>query len=424
MSRHEKLSCSSSHRWMKCPGSIDLLSGIAKSPDNEHSILGTQAHALAETCLKTWGNASNFLGRTVQYERDGKINEFIVDHEMAEAVQVYVDDIRSIMPAIDTPMFKMTIEEKFKLDWLFPNSGGSSDCNIWDMEAKTLYVHDYKNGEGVVVEPENNPQLMMYGLGALYELWIKNTEKTRKALPPFVMIEKVVLTIVQPRAAHENGPVRRWTIDTKALLFWALNVLKPAAEATIKSELNTPKLVSGAHCRWCDAIPICPEQRERALAVAQTDFDTLRFPDPHSMTPNDILKVLEAAKAIGGWAKEVEAYAFNQMYNGVQYPGFKLVKRKSNRKWGDEGYAESVLYPILAEGLYKPKELLSVAQVEKLLKKSNIKMKLDTLYIKPDTGLSMAGIADKRHAVAPPAVADFDAIEDVIKEAEELDFLS
>ena len=46
-----------------------------------------------------------------------------------------------------------------------PDGFGTGDCII--IADRTLHVIDFKYGQGVLVEAEHNPQMMLYALGPL-----------------------------------------------------------------------------------------------------------------------------------------------------------------------------------------------------------------------------------------------------------------
>lgn len=403
---HAKLAPSASERWIACPGSIRLAAQVPPQKEKEYTAEGTAAHQIGAACLMSGKDAASHLGEKIVV---GNFS-FIVDDNMVEAVQVYLDVIRKHKEATDAIMY---VEESFDLSWLIPGCFGSSDCALWSTGTKTLYVHDYKHGEGVVVDPEWNSQLMMYALGVLHRIWLGQTDVTRKALPVMKLVDFVELVIVQPRAFHGSGTVRRWKLSTTELVFWALTVLKPAAKAT--QDPNAPLHV-GEHCRFCPAVAVCPEVVRSSMAVAKTTFLDPVLPDPAKLTPEDITKVLKLAEIFGAWSGNVKEYAQSLMEQGTPIPGYKLVQKKANRVWIDEVQAEQRLKQLIGEAAYA-KKLLSIAQAEKVLKDTGLdpKANLDGLWEKPDKGVVMAPDSDKRQAVQSPALLAFSDTRDFLQ---------
>lgn len=397
---HSLYAPSASARWINCPGSIALIPNFPEPEDTESSKQGTAAHELGETALLEGKETTEYMGRD--------FNGYKCDTEMAEAVEVYTTAVRTRFPQgnlAEVLKSLVFIEQKFDMSWLHPGVFGKADCVIYDTDARTLRVIDYKNGVNVV-DPEWNSQLMIYGLGALHFIWSKQTEITKKAISVLQMVDNVELVIVQPNGLNlsEEDLVRTWEISASDLIYWGVHVLKAAIAATLQE--NAP-LRAGKHCKYCPAIAGCPKHAENALAIARTEFDNPILPAPHLMTPEQIVKVMDMASSFSDWANATKAFAQYQMELGVQLPGYKLVQKKSNRKWKDELDAAARLTQILGENAYK-KKLLSVAQAEDALKLVKVKpQEIADYWEKPDTGLSIAPESDKRRAVPAPGAMDF-----------------
>lgn len=397
---HSRYAPSASKRWINCPGSLALCDKVPPQEDSEYAAEGTAAHELGEKALLQNKNAADFMGQTMN-------EKYVVDKEMADAVQVYLDAVRSRFPEgpfeslLNTLVF---VERKFDLSWLHKGMFGKTDVFIFDPQEKLLSVVDYKHGVGVEVDPEWNSQAMIYALGALHDLWAGQTEITRKAISVMKMVEKVEIVIVQPRLFGTEEPVKTWTISAADLIYWGVHVLKAAAVAT--DDPNAPLHVT-AECRFCPALAVCPAQAENALMLAKTQFTDPIFPAPDQLTPETIAKIMSLAQVFDKWVGEVQGYAQKQMECGMRIPGYKLVKKKSNREWIDEIEAGLRLKGILGDAAYVQK-LLSVKQAEDAIKKLKIVPDpLAGLWQKPDNGVSIAPESDKRPAVSAPAALEF-----------------
>ncbi len=297
-------------------------------------------------------------------------------------------------------MKTLWIEHKFSLAQLSPpgNMYGTADAVIYDDEARTLEVIDLKNGSGVVVQVKNNPQLKYYALGAALSL---GKDK---------QIETVKITVVQPNAAHPDGVIRSEEIDYLDLLAFAGELME-AARLTLDD--NAP-LHPGAHCRFCPAAPICPAQREMVQDLAQVAFEAMPLdvpPAPETLPPAVFADILQKLPILEDWAKSMRAHALRQLEaDPGSVPGYKLVKKRATRSWvsdtqvhqwlwEDKGYRE--------EEMFKPRELKSPAQIEKLVGKAN----LPAEYVQQiSSGYTLAPESDKRPALALDAASAFEAL--------------
>lgn len=387
---HSRFAPSASKRWIMCPGSIQLSAKFPEKPDTEYSKEGTGAHDLAALCLKEGVNAKTYQGK--------EFNGFIAGDEMVDAVQVYLDEVWARLPEDGGIVYR--VEQKVDLSWLHPGMYGSSDCYIYARAAKKLTVLDYKHGVGVPVDAEWNPQAMIYALGAMHRLWEEEVTAQGKVVSLLQLVDEVEVVIVQPRWRIEEERIKTWTISARDLIYWGIHILKGAAAAC--EEENAP-LRAGSHCQFCPALAGCPAQAERAMQVAKTTFADPILPRPEDMTGQDIARIMEVAGMLKTWVDEVKDYALRQMELGMKIPGFKLVQKKANRDWVDEAEAAKVLEGHLGDAAWT-KKLLSVKQAEDALKK---KMKdgpkqIETLWSKPDTGLTIAPEEDRRKEVTAP----------------------
>ena len=80
------------------------------------------------------------------------------------------------------------IEQRLDYSRYAEGGFGTGDCVI--AGDGLLYIVDYKHGQGVLVEAERNPQMMLYGLGGL-----------RYSIVSFD-IDTVSMTIYQPRRSN------------------------------------------------------------------------------------------------------------------------------------------------------------------------------------------------------------------------------
>lgn len=104
------------------------------------------------------------------------------------------------------------IEQRLDFSHYVPEGFGTGDCII--ISDKNLHIIDFKYGQGVEVSAENNPQMMLYGLGAL------------NIYDALYDIETVKMTIFQPRKYN----ISTFELGVDKLTTWAETELKEKAE--------------------------------------------------------------------------------------------------------------------------------------------------------------------------------------------------
>lgn len=371
---HSILGASGASRWLSCPGSVRLSKGMPNI-SSDYAKEGVAAHELGEMCLRTKKNAADHLGSVITVQGSA----YEVTEEMAEAVQLYLDTVRADLDSITGA--DLRIEHKFHLDWLYPGLYGTNDCLVGEPFG-ILRVYDFKYGAGVAIDAEDNVQTMYYGLGAA-----KGDA-----------YEEVELVIVQPRATHSQGPVRRCRMTIDELFRWGNEVLLPGAKAT--EDKDAPYNM-GDHCRFCPALAVCPLPKERAMTVAASVFAPVPVspPDPETLDYAVLRKALDVSSIVEAWFKACHAHARALLETKKATPeelGYKLVEGRATRKWADEAKAKGWLEGVLGGDAYVVK-FVSPAQAEKLLKK-DAKPALEGM-VATTRGVQMVPVSDKRPAI-------------------------
>ena len=209
--KHALLGASSAERWLMCPPSARL---GEQFPDtaSEYAAAGTLAHAIAELKARKYfvEPMSNraFNARLKKLKEDPHY-----DKGMDAATDTYLEHLKALAMSYGSVQPFVALETRVDFGDCVPEGFGTTDCII--IGAGRMCVADYKNGAGVLVEAEANPQMMLYALGAL------------KVYAPIYgdTIREVHLSIVQPNA----GGVREWDTTVEALREWGEKVVKPAA---------------------------------------------------------------------------------------------------------------------------------------------------------------------------------------------------
>ena len=403
---HAILGASSATRWINCPGSVREIAALPASERNRTSTYadeGSAAHKLAEWCLRNGVGPEGWDDEPIK----GELQDWEVTQEMGDAVQVYLDEVSYHMDRLEPA--KCFIEcsvQPLDRDDLW----GTADVMIYE-DFGELVVIDFKYGKGVVVETDWNDQMMYYGLGALREIGVED-------------VSSVTLVVVQPRAIHPDGVVRRWTIPKDVLLEYG-GQLESAANAT--RDPDAP-LNSGDHCRFCPVAATCPALRAVVLTTAADDFADLpevieepkahvRLPDPQD--PEELGRAMQIVPLLDYWVGEVRSMVQRRLEHGQSVTGYKLVRKKSNRQWKDADDVERRLHNMKGVGVddIYTKKLKSPAQLEKIKalgdKPAERKKWVGKYAHKPEGGLVVAPERDGRDTVEAPLLTDFaDPVDD------------
>lgn len=385
---HAKLSASGAHRWSNCPGSVALEKDIADK-GSTYAAEGTVAHALAELIINyNLGrlNKSEFSKKKKEIEK----SEYFCK-EMEDYITEYTQQVWEFMNYAKSQSKDAELLTEQRLDfsdWV-PDGFGTGDVVI--VYDGVIHIIDLKYGKGVGVSAENNPQLMLYGLGALstYDMLYD--------------IKEIQLTIIQPRL----DIISSQTLYTDELLKWGEYVIKPAAEEALKDDAPCH---AGDWCKFCKAKAIC-----KARADYMLELTKMEFADPRVLTDEQIVEVLAKADQLKNWAEDVSDYALTEAVdNGKKWPGYKVVEGRSNRKYSDDGEVIKALTDAgYEEAIIFEKKLLTITNMEKAIGKKQFQELLGDLIVKPAGKPTLVPQSDKRPEISSAASAKEDFKDEV-----------
>ena len=360
MGKHALLSASSSHRWLACPPSARLCENY-EDAGSKYAQQGTDAHSLCEYKLKS------VLGMETTDPTEGLA---FYDEEMEECASGYASYVMELVEAEKETCKDPAVLVEQRLDFSrFVEEGfGTGDCVV--IADGTLHVIDYKHGKGVEVSAVDNPQMMLYALGAL------------ELFDGIYDIDTVRMAIYQPR--RENVSV--YAMAKSDLLQWAEGELTERAKLAYAGE---GEFCAGEHCKFCKAKAVCRKRAEYNLELAKYDFEM-----PATLEDDEIAAILVKADELAAWAADVKEFALQQALSGVKYAGFKIVEGRSNRKYTDE---KAVADTVSKAGYdpYEPK-LLGITAMEKLLGRKKFAEILKNLVEKPQGKPALVPETDKR----------------------------
>lgn len=420
MTQHALLSPSGFKALMLCPAKPAMERGL---PDksSDYADEGTAAHFLGSTCLEHGTNASDYVGREITLH-DGAASwyspdviydsRFTVDIDMAADVQVYIDLVRDLQG--DGTLF---VEQSLPIGHVTGEEGAEGTGDAVIIRGNEIIVVDLKFGRGVEVDAEMNPQLMLYGLGALEKFDLVGD------------IEHVRMAISQPRITRLPS---EFDMSAPALVQWGLDTAGPAAQFAQEIYDHGTQLTFEANCnphaeacRFCKAKPTCRALAKSIEAALGAEFTDLTTED--KIEQDNIVKSLtgglssdqlgakmSSVELIEMWCKAIRARVESELLNGSEVAGFKLVQgKKGNRAWTSDQEAEAVMKSMrLKKGEMYDFKIISPTNAEKLLKKTPKRWARIAPFITQSDGKpSVAPISDKRPALElKPIESEFEAI--------------
>lgn len=366
---HALLSASGAHRWLNCTPSAVLES---KFPDTTSQAAqeGTLAHELCEAKV-----TGELLGKDTAKALEWVRQQDLYQKEMEEYTDSYVEQIRKVMKEMGgkglTPF--LAVESRLDLSWYIPDGFGTGDCVI--VSGGRLMVIDFKYGKGVPVYAQENPQLMMYALGA-YEKY--------KVL---YRIRNISMMIVQPRLDINST----WSCTLEQLLAFGEEVKKQAAIAAKGEGEFRP----GDWCRFCRAKATC-----RARADENVRLAFAADKDPALLSDEEIGEYLRQGEHVSAWLSDLKEYSLNACLEGKQIPGWKAVRGRSVRAFDDTdaAFRDAVKAGVEEAMLYERKPL-TLSKVEKLMGKKAFQETLGSHIVKPPGKPTLVPESDRREAI-------------------------
>lgn len=356
MSHSNIVGGSTAKRVINCPASVALVAKMPPQIETEHAARGTLLHT---AIAKILDGDTNVIGDTY---KEQTLTQELYDEKIVPALEA--------LNAIDPEQtMEYAVESRVGFGDFLPGVFGSTD--LLGRIGDRAIVLDWKFGDGVVVDAEENPQLLFYAAAAM---------RTPEVEWVFKGAKEIECIIVQPPM------VKRW-VTTPARV---QEFEQELAYAVRLSSWPSPPMQSGDHCRWCTAKPICPQMTgevERALKVQLAD-----------LPKEQIALQLAQADVIEDYLKDLRALALRMLENGQPVPGYKLVAKRGTRQWVDEEkatlyFANDMALPV--EQIIETK-LRSPAQIEKITGKKEFPSEL---VVSVSSGSTLAPDSDPRPAV-------------------------
>ena len=379
--KHATLGPSSAARWLTCTASVEMAQKAPPPKESDFAREGTIAHSLAEVEAR---RAFKLPGHeTYEADLENVYSELLghlggdleATEREYEAMQDYVAWYLDILAEAKGDTGALLLEQRLATG--IKGCWGTSDAVI--IRGDTIHVIDLKYGRGVEVSPVENPQFMLYALGAL-RAYRDMLEETRR----------VKMTVFQPRINN----VDTWEITVEDLEAWRDKVARPAARKALTGE-NTEFTPSESACKFCPAAGICKPRAESITAVA---FDA----DPNIISLEDRAGYLARLGEIKSWVKHMEETSLELAYErGETIPGWKVVRSGSRRVVADVDAATERLQAAgYDESQFTTRKMAGVTDLDRLVGKKNLPEVLGDALQLTEGRPSLVPESDRRKAIS------------------------
>lgn len=281
-------------------------------PDGEEAREGTAAH---------W-TALEVMLQTGEVPAVGTLapNGHPVDRAMLEGGEMLVEATYLARRA------SLKIEQRVSAARsIHPDNYGTPDAYLVDTERREIWVWDYKYGHKYVPAVRN---------WQLVDYVVCIAESHGLAIGD-LLNWTVIVTIVQPRCYHSDGPVRTWRPSGRELVDMA-NALRTAAYAAAAPNAPTR---TGPHCYKCTAAWNC----EAHLRSGQHSVETVGTQVPLNMSPAALalwkLTVDHAAARLKSIADATDERILGLLRGGKVVPGYTIGSTQPLERWRDPAAA-------------------------------------------------------------------------------------
>lgn len=397
--KHAILSPSAAHRWLHCTPAPRVEAEFPETA-SEYAEEGRLAHSVCELAAKkkfTVMNNRTYNSRLKKLKADPKW-----DDEMLSTAATYVEHLTEHAMRFEHAPY-VALEVQVDITDYAPEAFGTCDCVM--IGGDELIITDYKHGKGVPVSAQDNPQMLLYALGAL------------KLYRPIYgdMIRRVSTYIDQPRLGSYDGA----SMTVEELLAWGESI-KPKAAAF----MGTGEFAPGEWCRFCRAKAKCRARANQNTALEdfkdciplgrsipmQAEYDATGFKPSNCLTDEEIGALLVRAEGLVAWYNDLKEYALAACLNGKTIPGWKAVEGRSTRVWTDQDAAlDALMAGGVEEAIIYDRVPKTLAQLEKVIGKQRFGELVGGMITKSPGKPALAAESDKRPAYNG-AAADFSEV--------------
>ena len=360
---HSKFGASGAHRWVECPGSIQMVEKYGGDTGGEAADEGTLAHELGEALLRhpeyppeTEDIVPWVIGIVKESERWKE--EYAEKFNYREMLSVALR-YRDFCQGNDSSFKTEYIEMQVAMPRIDESAFGTNDHALVDLNQRHAIITDLKYGQGVRVPAKNNYQILQYAEGVRQR--IKDDHG--------IELKTFEGRIFQPRA-KDGENIDLWYFDLPVVEDY---VHKAHTSAQLAKTDDPPLVPGDKTCQWCPAKGACP-----ALADYMSDRLKHDFPDLDeaieqyttllpAMSDEDLALWLGRIKPVNEWLAAIKTQATKRALEGHNLPGYKLGVGRNSYKPD-----EALLAVVVGDDAYKPPALRSKSDLEKTYGKALI----------------------------------------------------
>lgn len=330
--------------WVRCAAWVGVNNTeqaalIEAAQDNTVREEGTAMHWIAEGIFQGLFNPADTHAP----------NGVELTDELVEGAQFYVDTLREYM-------IPWRIEEQLQARRIHPTAcGGKPDAYGHDLFRPRIVQADLKGGR-IPVEAFPNWQFIGY-LAAILD-----------ANPTWEVDDlEVEFVVVQPRAYHRMGPVRRHVMLAKDCAPY-IEALRMAAHIAMGEHA---KAVAGEQCDNCNGRASC----NVALRAGARAIEISGEPDIHDLPiaalDYEMQRLEDAAAMIKARLTGLQAQATQLIRRGQVLPHYALESGVGRLKWLDEDAEAAALATgdLMGVDLRKPVKSITPTQAMQKLPK-------------------------------------------------------
>jgi hypothetical protein len=302
-----------------CTGWVAMNKTHGSTEQSDAAAEGEAAHEIGEQLIKDATIGKTAKHNVGDWEGITSTNGVVFTAEMFQGAELYSNHVIKTMREVSVFGKNVHVEEPVKCLSIHELSKGTPDVWLFSPASMVLHIWDFKFGYGVV-EAFENWQAVNYLSGILDLL------KVDGYLDQHI---EVKVHIVQPRAYHEDGPIRTWSVVASELR-GMFNQLRDSAAVALgdNATFNT-----GTHCKNCPGRHTCPAASKASVDLyeAATSAKPSQL-DAHNMGLQ--LSIVERAhEHLTALRASYKEQIGHMLKSGESVSGWGVRERPCNLEW-------------------------------------------------------------------------------------------